>query len=180
MRPPRSTRCGSPSRTDDMVVRGETSWLYEGISVEKETARESGRERRCRRYRPVPRWLTPRCCGPGSRARDDTSTAPGFVAPVVTFKNPPALLDPAGSGVLGAVAERHAVPGHERLRRDTGPRAGRAATQRRGRNRDGVAGRPEPGRRYAEGDRDGQACHLARHRRAFEVARIDVLITIVG
>jgi hypothetical protein len=42
----------------------------------------------------------------------------------VTFKNPPALLDPAGSGVLGAVAERHAVPGHERLRRDTGPRAG--------------------------------------------------------
>jgi hypothetical protein len=42
----------------------------------------------------------------------------------VAFKNPPALLDPAGSGVLGAVAERHAVPGHERLRRDTGPRAG--------------------------------------------------------
>jgi hypothetical protein len=49
-----------------------------------------------------------------------------------------------------------------------------------GANRDGVAGRREPGRRYAEGDRDGQACHLARHRRAFEVARIDVLITVVG
>src|SRR5215207_5092920 len=61
----------------------------------------------------------------GSRARDDTTTTPpGFVAPVVAFNNPPALLDPAGSGVLGAVAERQPLPRHERLRRDTGPRAG--------------------------------------------------------
>jgi hypothetical protein len=61
----------------------------------------------------------------GSRARDDTTTTPpGFVAPVVAFNNPPALLDPAGSGVLGAVAERQPLPRHERLRRDAGPRAG--------------------------------------------------------
>jgi hypothetical protein len=87
----------------------------------------------------------------GSRARDDTTTTPpGFVAPVVAFNNPPALLDPAGSGVLGAVAERQPLPRHERLRRDTGPRAGGLQHSGAGATATGSQAAANPGRRDPE------------------------------